>query len=122
MLARWWSPEIAMPAPIVHVQAVGTCPHGGLLQIISTNTRVLVNAMQAATVADQFMIVGCPFTVPPSKPQPCVRVQWLVPAARVTVNAQPVILQLSTGLCISADSVPAGPPILTTVQPRVIGT
>jgi hypothetical protein len=78
--------------------------------------------MQAATIADQFVVIGCAFTVPPSKPQPCVRVQWTTPATRVLVNAQPVILQTSVGLCMSAEGIPAGPPILTTVQPRVVAT
>jgi len=40
---------------------------------------------------------------PPGKPQPCIRVQWLVPAARVLVNGQPVLLQTSTGLCLSPE-------------------
>ena len=111
-----------MPGPVVHAQAVGTCPHGGILQIISSNSRVLVSGMQAATIADQFVIAGCAFTVPPSKPQPCVRVQWITPATRVLVNAQPVVLQSSVGLCVSAEGIPAGPPVLTTVQPRVVGT
>jgi hypothetical protein len=98
------------------------CPHGGQIQIISSDARVLVSGMQVATMADQFVIVGCAFTVPPGKPQPCVRVQWTVPAARVVANFQPAILQTSVGLCFSADGIPAGPPVLTTVQPRVIGT
>jgi hypothetical protein len=89
---------------------------------MSSNTRVLVSGMQVATVADQFLVVGCAFTVPPSKPQPCVRVQWTTPAARVLVNGQPVILQTSVGVCVSAEGIPAGPPILATVQPRATGT
>jgi hypothetical protein len=111
-----------MPGPIVNVGAVGMCPHGGQIQIVSSDARVLLGGLMAATMADQFLIVGCAFTVPPGKPQPCVRVQWTVPAVRVLANAQPVILQTSVGLCFSADGIPAGPPVLTTVQPRVIGT
>jgi hypothetical protein len=110
-----------MPGPIAHALAVGTCPHGGALQIISSNSRVLVSGMQAATATDQFLIVGCAFTVPPGKPQPCVRVQWITPATRVFVNGQPVILQTSVGLCVSAEGIPAGPPVLTSIQPRAIG-
>ena len=53
---------------------------------------------------------GCAFTVPPSKPQPCLKVQWLVPAARVLVGGQPAILQSSSGLCLSAEQIPQGPP------------
>jgi hypothetical protein len=78
--------------------------------------------MQASTIADQFLVAGCAFTLPGGKPQPCVRVQWTTPAARVLVIGSPVVLQTSVGLCVSAESIPAGPPVLTTVQPRVIGT
>jgi hypothetical protein len=106
---------------LVHFQAVANCPHGGMVQIISSNTRVLVNGLPVATLADQFTVVGCAFTVPPAKPQPCVRVQWIAPATRVFVNAQPVILQASSGICLSADSIPAGPPVVTGVQTRVVG-
>ncbi len=111
-----------MPGPLFHVGAVAMCPHGGPMNVISSNTRVLVNGMPVATMADQFLIAGCAFTIPPGKPQPCFRVQWLVPAARVLVNGQPPILQTSPGLCFSADGIPAGPPNVVTVQPRVVGS
>lgn len=110
-----------MPGFLFHVGAVATCPHGIPIQVISSNARVLVNGMPVATMGDQFMVTGCPFTVPPGKPQPCVRVQWLVPATRVLINGQPAILNLSTGLCLSADQIPNGPPIVASTQPRVGG-
>lgn len=109
-----------MPGPIFHVGATAICPHGGQVQTISTNARVLVGGMPAATMGDTYLVAGCVFTVG-TKPQPCVRVQWLVPAVRVTVMGQPVILQTSTGLCISADQIPAGPPAVLVTQPRVVG-
>jgi hypothetical protein len=111
-----------MPGPLFHFQAVATCPHGGQVQVVSSNARVLVNGLPVATMADQFVVVGCAFTVPPGKPQPCVRVQWTVPATRVKVNFQPAITQASVGMCFSVDGIPAGPPIITGVQMRVIGT
>ncbi|HYC62429.1 MAG TPA: hypothetical protein VEK79_22955 [Thermoanaerobaculia bacterium] len=109
-----------MPGPIFHVGATAICPHGGQVQTISTNVRVMVGGMPAATMSDTYLVAGCVFTVG-TKPQPCVRVQWLVPAVRVTVMGQPVILQTSTGLCISADQIPAGPPTVLVTQPRVVG-
>jgi hypothetical protein len=110
-----------MPGPIFHVGATAICPHGGQVQTISSNARVLVGGMPAATLADTYLVAGCVFTVGP-KPQPCVRVQWLVPAVRVTVMGQPVILQTSTGLCFSAEQIPQGPPAVLVTQPRVVGT
>ena len=111
-----------MPGTLVQVGASGMCPHGGQLSIVSTNTRVTAGGSPVATVADTFLIAGCAFTIPPSKPQPCMKVQWLVPAARVLVGGQPVILQTSTGLCQSADQIPQGPPTITVTQLRVQGT
>jgi hypothetical protein len=99
------------------------CPHLGQISVVSTNTRVFVSGMPVATMFDTFPIVGCIFQIPatPPIPHPCVRVQWLVPATRVFVNAQPAILQISGGLCLAVDQAPQGPPTILTTQPRVIG-
>ena len=45
--------------------------------------------------------------------------QWTVPATRVLINGQPALLQTSTGLCLSAEQIPQGPPIITVTQTRV---
>ena len=111
-----------MPGPIFHVGAAAICPHAGQVTTISTNARVLVSGQPVATMADSYLVAGCPFTVPGPKPQPCVRVQWLVPAMRVLVNGQPAILQTSTGLCFSPEQAPQGPPTVIATQPRVIGS
>ncbi|MEM8674582.1 MAG: hypothetical protein AAGF83_12010 [Cyanobacteria bacterium P01_G01_bin.67] len=111
-----------MPGLLFHVNASGTCPHQGQITTISTNTRVLVGGQSVATLADSFTISGCPFTVPTSKPQPCVTVKWLVPATRVFIAGQPAILQTSTGVCQSAEQIPQGPPTITVTQTRVSGS
>jgi uncharacterized Zn-binding protein involved in type VI secretion len=111
-----------MPGPLVHLGATIFCPHGGPVNIIPTNTRVLVSGQPVATLGDTYLVAGCAFTIPGPKPQPCVRVQWLVPATRVFVNGQPAILQTSAGLCLSAEQIPQGPPVVAVTQPRVIGT
>ena len=110
-----------MAGLIVTVGATALCPHAGSVSIVSTNTRVLLGGQPAATSADSFLIAGCAFTVGP-KAQPCVKVQWLVPAVRVKVNGQPVILQNSTGLCLSAEQIPQGAPNVVVTQPRVTAT
>ena len=111
-----------MPGPIFHVGAQAICPHAGTVTTISSNTRVLVSGQPVATLADTYVVAGCPFQVPGPKPQPCVKVQWLVPATRVMVNGQPVILQTSTGLCLSVEQIPQGPPTVVATQPRVVAT
>lgn len=114
-----------MPGPVYHVGASGICPHGGQVATAPGNPRVLVSQQPVATLADVSTVAACPFQVPVgagTKPQPCVTVQWLVPAVRVTAGAQPVLLQTSTGLCKSAEQIPQGPPTITVNQPRVIAT
>jgi uncharacterized Zn-binding protein involved in type VI secretion len=113
-----------MGSPLVHVGAQGTCPHGGQLSVTSTNQRVKVGGQPVALVNDTYTIAACPFQVPigtGTKPQPCVKVQWTVPASRVRVGGQPVILTTSTGLCLSAEQIPQGPPTVTMTQMRVRG-
>ena len=110
-----------MPGPLYHVTASAICPHGGQVNVISTNTRVLVSGLPVATMADTGVVAGCAFTVPPGKPQPCIKVQWLVPATRILVNGQPALLQTSSGLCLSPEQAPQGPPTIIATQTRVIG-
>ena len=74
------------------------------------------------TAPDQVLVAGCAFTVPPGKPQRCLKVQWLQPALRVTVLGQPAILRTSVGLCQSPEQIPQGPPTVLVTQPRVSGT
>ena len=111
-----------MPGPLLHVGAVATCPHGmGQLSIISANARVLVGGMPVATMADTGLIAGCAFMAG-GKPQPCVKTQWMVPASRVLVNGSPALTAPGPSLCLSADQIPAGPPVIASCQPRVIAT
>jgi len=84
-----------------------------------------VTGMPVATFADQYVIAGCPFQIPVgagTKPQPCVKVQWLAPATRVLVNGVPPVLATSGGIAQSVEQIPQGPPVITTVQPRVVAT
>lgn len=104
---------------LLHVGATAICPHGGQISVISANARVTVSGQPIATLADVFTVAGCAFVVG-TVPQPCLTVQWLVPATRVTVNGQPVILQTSSGLCQGA--APQGPPNVIVTQVRVSGT
>ncbi len=110
-----------MPGFLFHLGASAICPHGGQITVVPSNTRVLVGGQPVATIADLCTVAGCAFTVPPAKPQPCVKVQWLVPATRVIVNGQPALLQTSTGICQSAEQIPQGPPMILVTQPRVSG-
>lgn len=114
-----------MPGPIVTMGATIMCPHGGSAQVVAANPRVLLTGQPVGTMASVYPISGCPFQIPVgagTKPQPCVLIQWLVPAVRVLVVGSPVILQTSSGLCNSVEGIPGGPPTVVATQPRVVAT
>lgn len=113
-----------MPGFLLHAGAVVQCPHGAPAQIIPTQPRVTVTGMPVALISDKIIATGCPFTIPPGKPQPCVLATWLMPSTRVTINGVPAMVVASPGpgpaLFQSADQIPNGPPIVGSVQTRVI--
>lgn len=111
-----------MPGPLAHVGNQTLCPHGMPATVVPSNARVLVSGQPVTVFTDPYFVAGCPFTVPPGTPMPCVRIQWLVPATRVLVGGVPALLQTSTGLCLSAQQTPNGPPSVVVNQTRVVGT
>ena len=94
------------------------CPHGGSVQIISTNTRVKVAGAPVALATDQFLIAGCPFIIG-LVPSPCVTVRWILTDMRTKVNSTFTLSMSSVGLCQNAAQVPQGPVIIVNTQPRV---
>jgi len=104
-----------MSGSLVHVNANIMCPHSGHISVITTNTRVSVTGQPVVTQTDIYSVIGCPTS------KPCAIAVWIVPAAHVLVNGQPVILNTSVGVCQAADTTPQGPPIVAATQPRVSG-
>jgi hypothetical protein len=86
------------------------CPHGGTVQISSSNTRAKAGAA-IALVSDTATISGCPFQIPAVVPipSPCIMVMWVKPDVRVKVGGQPTLSHGSVGLCIGATGAPQGP-------------
>jgi hypothetical protein len=111
-----------MPGPVLHAGASLSCPHGAPLTVVVSSPRVTVSGSPAAVLTDAGQVAGCPFTVPPSKPQPCISTKWLAGATRVTSSGQPLLVNPATALCLSADQIPAGPPVVSGTQTRVVAT
>lgn len=109
-----------MPAVLTQASQI-QCPHGAVVTHVPSNVRVTVMGSPVLVATDVATIAGCAFTIPPTTPSPCVTVRWIVPAARVKVMGQPVLLQSSVGLCNAATQAPQGPPIVGATQPRVQG-
>jgi hypothetical protein len=103
----------------LNINSTLLCPHGGTVQIISSNTRTKADGAFVATVSDTFIISGCPFQSPVPTPSPCVTVRWLVPDSRVKVNGNLTLSRSSVGLCLSAAQIPQGPVMVVNTQPKV---
>ena len=110
-----------MPATLT-TEASLSCPHGGSVSISTSNTTTDAGGSKIVTVADTFTVSGCAFTLPGPKPSPCVQVQWVVPDVRVRVGGTPTLSQTSVGLCLSADSIPQGPVVVSSTQTTVQST
>ena len=118
-----------MPGFLMHVNAQLKCTHAAMATIAPSQPRVLVSGQPVATMTSMIAVAGCPFQIPipaGTKPQPCVTVKWAMPSTRFLVNGQPAALVPAPGpgpaTCLSVEQIPAGPPVVATVQTRVIGT
>jgi uncharacterized Zn-binding protein involved in type VI secretion len=107
-----------MPGFLVQVGTQIMCPHGGMVQIIPTNTQVLVGGLPVALVTDTCVVAGCVFSTP-AGPAPCVTAKFTTGTTRVLINGQPALVPTSTGLCTGGPApVPA---TIAAPQPRVKG-
>ncbi len=107
-----------MPGYLLHVGAQVMCAHAGQAQPTAPNPRVLVSGQPVVTQSCTYTVAGCPFTVPPGSPMPCVTGQWLTAAVRVRAGGVPVVLQDSQAVCA-----PNGTPLnIVVTQTRVRGS
>jgi hypothetical protein len=109
-----------VPGSLLHQGVTITCPHGGSATVTPANTRVSVGGNPVLLVDDASTVAGCAFNIS-GAPSPCMRVQWLAPATRVTVTGKPVLLSSSVGLCVNAGGVPQGPATVPGYQTQVSG-
>ena len=103
---------------VLDAGATITCSHGGRVTVIPRATRVALAGRAPLLADDMATVAGCPFNVS-GAPSPCLRIQWLMPAVRVTAECSPVLLSTSVGLCLNAANVPQGLAMVTGYQTRV---
>ena len=106
--------------PILTTTSTVMCPHGGMAQLLTTDTEMLIDGAPALLQTDVHPIVGCPFT--PVAYSPCVSVRWVTGATQTSVHDVPVLLQTSVGLCLNAAQAPQGTAIVVQVQQTAKGT
>lgn len=103
---------------ILTPRATIMCPHGGSATVTPTAARVRVDGDPPLRMGDVSTIAGCPFTIG-TAPSPCVRIEWMMPAARVSIEGAAPLTHTTVGLCISAASAPQGTALISGFQTRV---
>lgn len=107
-----------MASPVLQLGCIMMCPHGGQVQVVPSQSKVLLGRQPALLSTDSFTVLGCPFTVG-TKYQPCVTVMWSGAATKLQVTGQSPLLQSSIGLCKSAEGIPQGTVLIIGVQTKV---
>lgn len=100
-----------MGTPIITSQTTVQCGHAGSATHVPTQFRVKISGSPAALASDQHMVAGCGLTG--TTTPPCVTLAWSVPATRVRVSGQPVLVQTSLPMA-------TGPGIVMPGQVRVM--
>jgi len=108
-------------AALLTISSIMMCPHGGMVNAISANTRVQAAGGPVLRSSDTFIIAGCPFVLV-LVPHPCVSVNWVQPDTRSQVMGDFTLSEQSVGLCVAGDQAVQGAVLITFSQPRVSGT
>src|SRR5690242_17206941 len=107
---------------LLNTSTMMMCPHGGTVQIISSNTRAKAGGDFLARKSDQFIIAGCAFVTPAGVPHPCMRVDWKVTTQHDKAAGDDALNEQSIGLCVAGDQAVQGMVQITFTQPRVAGS
>jgi hypothetical protein len=111
-----------MAMPVLTANDVAQCTHGIKATLMPTTGKVLIEGGIAIVDGDQAVVAGCPFTVPPSKPQPCVKIKLSMTASKVKVQNRSVQLYNPADMCETAEQATNGPAVFTKTQAKVIAT
>lgn len=103
-----------MGSPLLQLGFVATCPHGGTVTAVPSQTRVTAGSTPLLTLADVAIIGGCQM-----KP-PCVKAQFVTAATRVTLGGVPALLKSSAALAVGP--APQGSVTIAVAQTRASGT
>ncbi|MFG2502998.1 hypothetical protein ACGFSB_32925 [Streptomyces sp. NPDC048441] len=106
-----------MPGHLLHEGITIACPHGGNGRLTPSST-LLVGGRKVALAQDATTISGCAFTIG-TAPSPCLRVEWQLPATKVTAGGKAVLLSDSLALCVNAAGAPQGTAQVSGFQTKV---
>lgn len=109
-----------MADPLLTVDAIVTCPHGGQGTITPSQSAVVAGDT-VCTESDDVKIEGCPFTIG-TDPSPCVSVEWQSTSVSSTAGGGALLTTGSQGICLSDAAAPQGPVILIPAQAAAVAT
>ena len=108
-----------MGSLLLNTNSVIMCPHGGIVtHVPGTFTSFRILGRPPMLLSDTYLIQGCPFFA--GQMNPCFSVAWVNGSTRMFVRGIPVLVQSSTGLCMSAGGVVQGPAIIASCQLAVM--
>lgn len=96
------------------------CPHGGMVNAVSSNVRAKAASANILRAADTFTIAGCTFNIGVS-PHPCIQVQWVQTALKSKAVGDFTLTDGSLGLCVAADRAVQGTVSINSTQSKVSG-
>lgn len=108
-------------AAFLTTSSVMMCPHGGTINVSTSNTRAKAGGDFLLRASDTSTIAGCPFVIPGVGPHPCVQVQWVQPDAQSQANGDFTLSEESVGLCVAGDQAVQGTVLINFTQPQASG-
>ncbi len=106
-------------AGLLTISSIMQCPHGGMVNVLSSDTRVQAVSSFVLRSSDTFTVAGCPFN--PGTPHPCVRVQWVQPSLKSQAMGDFTLTEESVGLCVAADMAVQGTVLISFTQAQDSG-
>ena len=107
---------------LLNASSVLQCPHGGMVQVTTSDTKIKAAGDYVLRTTDTFTISGCTFNLGPAGgPHPCVSVKWVVSALDSTGIGDSNLTKESVGLCQAADQAVQGTVLINVVQQQVTG-
>ena len=108
-------------AALLNTSSQLQCPHGGMVQITSSNTKAKGGGAFLVRSTDTFVVSGCPFFVGPVA-SPCVTLQWITTGMKVKADSGQVLTRDNSALCKAATQAPQGTVIINNTQTKVSGS
>jgi len=108
-------------AGFLTTSSIMQCPHGGMVNVISSDTKVQAASDFVLRSSDTFLIAGCTFTLPSSGPHPCVQVQWVQSSLKSQAEGDFTLTEESVGLCSAADQAVQGTVLINFTQAQDSG-